>query len=292
MSGLQKKAYAKINLALDVLAVMPNGYHQVRMIMQTVDIWDELTFAKTESGIVITEDSGELPTDENNLIYKAIKLMQEEFCVSGGVKVCLQKRIPIAAGMAGGSTDAAAAMKGFNELYGLGASGERLRELGVRIGADVPYCIMGGTALAEGIGEKLTRLPNAPQCVLLVVKPDLNVSTKEVYTRLDALKGYEHPDIDGMISSIGAGDLEGITMRLGNVLESVTMGICPAIGKIQGCMRRHGALGSLMSGSGPTVFGIFDNVKKAQQAEREICATGELMVKQSFVTGFVQGFTE
>ena len=287
MNKLQMKAYAKINLALDVLGTLPNGYHEVRMIMQTVDIWDELSFEKTETGIVITTDSGELPTDENNLIYKAVKLMQEEFANPGGVRIHLRKNIPIAAGMAGGSTDAAAAMKGFNELYELGAQTERLRELGVCIGADVPYCVMGGTALAEGIGEKLTGLPDAPQCTLVVVKPDLNVSTKEVYTRLDAMADVEHPDIDGMISAIENKDLAGVAKRLGNVLESVTMQLCPAIADIRNCMKSHGALGSLMSGSGPTVFGIFDDVSRAQAAADAIKGTPEMMVKQSFITSFV-----
>ena len=287
MNKLQRKAYAKINLALDVLGTLPNGYHEVRMIMQTVGIWDELTFEKAESGIVITTDSGELPTDGNNLIYKAVKLMQEEFSNFGGVKIHLQKNIPIAAGMAGGSTDAAAAMIGFNELYGLGVSRERLMELGVRIGADVPYCVMGGTALAEGIGEKLTRLPDAPSCTLVVVKPDLNVSTKEVYTRLDAKTDVEHPDIDGMISAIKENDLEGVARRLGNVLELVTMQLCPVIGDIRRCMEQYGALGSLMSGSGPTVFGIFDDISRAQAAEEAIKKSLEMMVKQSFVTSFV-----
>lgn len=287
MNKLQRKAYAKINLALDVLGTLPNGYHEVRMIMQTVDIWDNLTFEKAESGIVITTDSGELPTDGNNLIYKAVKLMQEEFSNFGGVKIHLQKNIPIAAGMAGGSTDAAAAMIGFNELYGLGVSRERLMELGVRIGADVPYCVMGGTALAEGIGEKLTRLSNAPSCTLVVVKPDLNVSTKEVYTRLDAMADVEHPDIDGMISAIKENDLEGVARRLGNVLEPVTMQLCPVIGDIRRCMEQYGALGSLMSGSGPTVFGIFDDISKAQAAEEAIKESPQMCVKQSFVTSFV-----
>lgn len=287
MNKLQRKAYAKINLVLDVLGTLPNGYHEVRMIMQTVDIWDELTLEKTQSGIVITTDSGELPTDENNLIYKAAKLMQEEFGIPGGVRIHLQKNIPIAAGMAGGSTDAAAALKGINELYELGVPEERLMELGVRIGADVPYCVMGGTALAEGIGERLTSLPAPPSCSLVVVKPDLNVSTKEVYTRLDAMSGYEHPDIDGMIAAIGRNDLEGVAGRLGNVLQPVTMQLCPSIGMICEEMRHQGALGSLMSGSGPTVFGIFDDLGKAQLAADAVAQLPSVTLKQSFVTNFV-----
>lgn len=287
MNICKKKAYAKINLGLDVLGKFPNGYHEVKMIMQTVDIWDELTFEKTGSGIVLTTDSGELPTDGDNLICKAVRLLQEEYGFEGGVKIHLQKNIPIAAGMAGGSTDAAAAMRGVNELYDLGASEEKLMELGVRIGADVPYCVMGGTALAEGIGEKLSRLPKAPQCTLLVVKPDLNVSTKEVYGELDALQDYPHPDIDGMVKAIEAADREGIISRLGNVLEPVTVQKCPAIAQIRGIMEKQGASGSLMSGSGPTVFGIFPDEESAERVKELLCEEKELMIKQSFVTHFL-----
>lgn len=282
------KAYAKINLGLDVLGTLPNGYHQVKMIMQTVGIWDELTLEKAAEGIVIVTDSRELPTDENNIIYKAARLMQEEFELPGGIRVSLQKNIPVAAGMAGGSADAAAVMKAMNMLYELELSEERLRELGVRIGADVPYCIMGGTALAEGIGEKLTRLPAAPQCVLVVAKPDLNVSTKDVYTALDAMADYPHPDIDGMTAAIKAGDLTGVTARLGNVLELVTAKQCPPVTEIRRMMDSHGAMGSLMSGSGPTVFGIFGDRAEAEKLAGLLRETDALCVKQCFVTEFVQ----
>lgn len=282
------KAYAKINLGLDVLGTLPNGYHQVKMIMQTVGIWDELTLEKTAEGIVIVTDSRELPTDENNIIYKAARLMQEEFGLPGGIRVSLQKNIPVAAGMAGGSADAAAVMKAMNMLYELELSEERLRELGVCIGADVPYCIMGGTALAEGIGEKLTRLPAAPQCVLVVAKPDLNVSTKDVYTALDAMADYPHPDIDGMAAAIKAGDLTGVTARLGNVLELVTAKQCPPVTEIRRMMDSHGAMGSLMSGSGPTVFGIFGDRAEAEKLAGLLRETDAFCVKQCFVTEFVQ----
>lgn len=287
MNTCTRKAYAKINLGLDVLGRLPNGYHEVRMVMQTVDIWDELVFEKTDSGIVLTTDCGELETDESNLVYRAAKLMRETFGIQGGVKIHLRKQIPIAAGMAGGSSDAAAAMRGLNELYGLGASGEKLAELGVRIGADVPYCIMGGTALAEGIGEKLTALPQAPECVLVVAKPDHDISTKEIYGLLDAQTQVCHPDIDGMISAIREGDLSGVAARLGNVLESVTLAKCPLIGRIKTILGQRGACGSLMSGSGPTVFGIFD--KGAKEAAAEAAEELEQLagIKQVFVTRFI-----
>jgi len=284
MNEYKIKAYAKINLGLDVIGRLENGYHEVRMIMQTVGIYDELSFQKQDAGIVITTDAGELPTDENNLIYKAAKLMFDTYQVQGGVKIHLQKNIPIAAGMAGGSTDAAATMKGIRELYGLECSQEELMALGVKIGADVPYCIMGGTALAEGIGEKLTALPKTPECFLLVAKPDINVSTKYVYEHLDAEGVEEHPDIDGMIQAIEDGALQGVVERLGNVLENVTVKAHPVITTIKERMQELGAAGSLMSGSGPTVFGIFTEEGKAREAYEAI--KGEKLAKQIFVTTF------
>jgi len=285
MEKLQLRAYAKINLGLDVIRRLENGYHEVKMIMQTVGIYDELTFERIPSGIVLTTNHGELPLDENNLIYKAVRLMQENYGISEGVKVHLQKNIPVAAGMAGGSTDAAATLKAMNVLFDLQASEEELRELGVKIGADVPYCIMGGTALAEGIGEKLTALPKAPDCYLLVAKPDINVSTKYVYEHLDAKEGYAHPDIDGMVEAIKTGSLKGITDRMGNVLESVTIEAHPIIATIKERMLALGADNSLMSGSGPTVFGIFTDKDKATKAYEQV--KKEQLAGQVFVTQFV-----
>lgn len=278
------RAYAKINLGLDVVGRMPNGYHEVRMIMQTVDISDVLTFTRAESGIALTTDEGELPLNEDNLIWRAARLIQEE-CGAGGVCVYLEKHIPIAAGMAGGSTDAAATLRGMRQLYGLDITDQRLMELGVRIGADVPYCVMGGTALAEGIGEKLTPLPAPPEAILVVAKPDINVSTKYVYEHLDAQPDYPHPDIDGMITALRTQDLCGITSRLGNVLESVTEAKYPAIGELKRTMLEHGARGSLMSGSGPTVFGIFTDEAAAQAASRAISAAAS--ARQVYVTSWI-----
>ena len=285
MKELQLRAYAKINLGLDVIRRLENGYHEVKMIMQTVGIYDELTFERIPSGIVLTTNHGELPLDENNLIYKAVRLMQENYGITEGVKVHLQKNIPVAAGMAGGSTDAAATLKAMNTLFDLQASEEDLRRLGVKIGADVPYCIMGGTALAEGIGEKLTALPKAPDCYLLVAKPDINVSTKYVYEHLDAKEGYAHPDIDGMVEAIKMGSLKGITDRMGNVLESVTIEAHPIIATIKERMLALGADNSLMSGSGPTVFGIFTDKDKAEKAYGQI--KEEQLAGQVFLPQFV-----
>ena len=276
-------AYAKINLSLDVVGRLANGYHEVRMIMQTVGIHDSLTFEKTEGEIVLSSDAGELPLGEDNLIYKAARLVKETHGISGGVKVHLEKRIPVAAGMAGGSTDAAATLKAMNLLYDLRLSEEDLCGLGVKLGADVPYCIMGGTALSEGIGEVLTKLAPMPECVLLVVKPDINVSTKEVYQALDSQSVPWHPDVDGMRQAIEEGRLEGIYSRLGNVLETVTVAKHPIVSEIKQEMLGNGALASLMSGSGPSVFGIFDDEEKAREAGESIEQKG--LSKQVFVTG-------
>ncbi len=285
-----RNAYAKINLGLDVVRRLENGYHEVRMIMQSVRICDVLTLEKAQTGILVTTDNGELPTDENNLIYKAAKMMMDKYHIRQGVRVHLEKHIPIAAGMAGGSTDAAATFIGMNQLFECGASEEELRNLSVKVGADVPYCIMGGTALAEGIGEKLTKLPSPPQCYLLVAKPDINVSTKYVYEHLDAEGVPHHPDIDGMIHAIRQQDLRGIVDRLENVLENVTIKRYPIIQEIKDTMLEAGAEGSLMSGSGPTVFGIFTKEETAKAALCEL--EKKQLAKQLFVTQFCEGMYE
>lgn len=281
---ITRNAYAKINLALDVARRLPNGYHEVRMIMQTVDICDVLTFSKADKGITLKVDNIELPTDGNNLICKAAKLLLETAGVSGGVDITLEKHIPIAAGMAGGSTDAAATLLAVNELYELGFGVEALKEVGVKIGADVPYCIEGGTALAEGIGEVLSPLVAPPDCYLVVAKPDINVSTKFVYENLRANELKKHPDVDGMIGDLRAGDLCGIAEKLGNVLETVTIPAYPIIEDIKDTLKEHGALNALMSGSGPTVFGLFKEKDKAELAAEKV-RTQDL-AKQVFVTTF------
>ena len=281
---IRREAFAKINLGLDVVRRLPNGYHEVRMIMQTVGICDVLTFRKAVSGIQLVVDNEELPTDGNNLICKAAKLLLESAGIEGGVSITLEKHIPIAAGMAGGSTDAAAALLGINELYEIGYDVDKLKELGVKIGADVPYCIQGGTALAEGIGEVLSALPTPPACHLVIAKPDINVSTKFVYENLRANELESHPDIDGMIEGLETGDLKAITDRLANVLETVTVPAYPIIDEIKQTMLDGGAEGALMSGSGPTVFGIFTELDKAKQAAKRI-EHAEL-AKQIFVTTF------
>ena len=278
------KAYAKVNLGLDVTGRLPDGYHQVKMILASVGIYDVLTLEKAQEGITVTTDCPLLPTDKSNLVYKAAKLMTEEYGIRSGIRIHIGKKIPIAAGMAGGSTDAAAAMKGISRLFGLNVPLPRLMEQAVSIGADVPFCIMGGIALAEGIGEKLTALPPMPDCHILIAKPPVGVSTKYVYEHLDAVEDIRHPDIDGMVSAIRAQDLDGILERMENVLERVTVSTYPVINSIKEQMRGLGADNCLMSGSGPAVFGIFRDGNKAGAAYAAMKDTGE---NQVFLTGAV-----
>lgn len=282
MEQISQKAYAKINIGLDVLRRRDDGYHEVRMIMQTVDICDDLLFEKTKQpGIMLKTDHKELPVDSDNLICKAAALLFQEKGITEGVKITLTKRIPIAAGMAGGSSDAAAAMRGLNELFRMRYSLKELQELGVKLGADIPYCLAGGTMLSEGIGEILTPLPAPPDCFLVVAKPDINVSTGFVYGNLHADMLTDHPDIDGMINALNIGNLKGITDRLGNVLETVTVREYPIIEELKGLLRDKGAENALMSGSGPTVFGIFterSTAEAAAEAVREQKLAGQVYV--------------
>lgn len=268
---LELKALAKINLGLDVLGRRENGYHDVRMVMQTIYLYDNVTLKKTKApGIWLTTNLYYLPTDDRNVAYKAAKMLMDEFKIEGGIKITLDKRIPVAAGMAGGSSNAAAVLVGMNRLFELGLSEQELLERGVKLGADVPYCIMRGTVLAEGIGEILTTLPPMPKCFILVAKPNISVSTKTVYERLDAHEIEDHPDIDGVLAGLKAGDLKKIAGAMGNVLERVTVKDYPIIEEIKNIMKEEGALGAMMSGSGPTVFGIFDDKAVAKRAQQKI----------------------
>ena len=276
MDKIQLKALAKINLGLDVLRRREDGYHEVKMIMQTIGLHDDLEIRKTKTpGIQVKTNLYYLPTNENNLVYKAAKLLMDEFQIQDGVSIQLKKRIPVAAGMAGGSSDGAAVLWGINQMYGLGLSMQALMERGVRLGADVPYCIQRGTALAEGIGEKLSVLPPMPKCTILIAKPGISVSTKFVYENLHAndLKPEQHPDVDSMIEAMRQKDLGLLCSRMGNVLETVTIPAYPVINDIKRPLMDNGALGSMMSGSGPTVFGIFDSPAAAKQAVKAVRAT-------------------
>ena len=268
MDRVYEKAYGKINLSLDVLGRRANGYHDVSMVMQTVDLYDVITLRKLSyrDGIILTTDVDNIPLDEGNIVYKAIKLVKEEYGIDIGVSADIKKRLPVAAGMGGGSADSAAALRGMNTLFELGLKSERLEELGVRLGADVPFLIKGGIALAEGIGEKLTALPAFPECSLVIVNPNVSVSTKEVYEAFDSLTEVVHPDIKKLTDSLGKEDLRYIVKLLGNVLEDVTIKKHGIIDEIKRLLVENGAVFSMMTGSGPTVFGIFEDEEKAVMA--------------------------
>ena len=267
MDEISLKALAKINLGLDVLGKREDGYHEVRMVMQTIHLYDRVEIKKTRSPHIHVETNlYYLPVNEDNLVYRAAKLMKDEFQIKEGVRIVLQKFIPVAAGLAGGSSDAAAVLVGMNRIFNLGLKQNKLMELGLKIGADVPFCIMRGTALAEGIGEKLTALPPMPKCPVLIAKPAISVSTKAVYEGLKLYDGMEHPDIDGVVEGIQQKDLKGVASHMGNILETVTIPMYPVIEDIKKLMLENGALNAMMSGSGPTVFGIFKDRKTLKQA--------------------------
>ncbi len=285
MDKLRLKALAKINIGLDVLRRREDGYHDVKMIMQTVGIYDQIDLMKQkEPGIRVKTNLFYLPENENNLVYKAARLLMDEFSLKEGIFIDLNKYIPVAAGMAGGSSDAAAVLHGMNRMYELGLSREELMKRGVAIGADVPYCIMRGTALAEGIGEKLTPLPPMPACFVLVAKPGISVSTKFVYENLHAneLRPEQHPDIDAAVAGIREGNLKRTAQAMGNVLELVTVKEYPVIEEIKNFMKAHGALNAMMSGSGPTVFGLYERKETARQAYYRLRRTN--LAKQVYLT--------
>ena len=317
---ITKKAYAKVNLSLDIVGFREDGYHLVRMVMQSLDIYDELEFRKLDTPEIRVflkneeavqkraamadgaDASGEptlgsVPLDENNLIYKVAKLLFDKYIwkksPDSGVEITLSKNIPIAAGMAGGSSDAAATFRGMNELFELNLMDKEPMEMATPLGADIPYCIMGGTALSEGIGEVLTRLPNLPECTFLVAKPPISVSTGEAYGGYDGVideyekdpksfRDFHHPDVDGQVDQIYAGNLKGVADRFGNVLEYVTAKNHPEIKELEQIMKDGGAINSVMSGSGPTVFAIFDSREKAERVKYEIEEKG--LANQTFVT--------
>lgn len=279
------EAHGKINLGLDVVRRLENGYHEVRMVMQTVELADTVTMRRlSEDRIILKTDRDDLPCDERNIAYRAAKLMKENYGLRDGVEIEIEKRIPMAAGMAGGSADCAAVLKGMNELFELGLTVEKLQAEGVKLGADVPFCLFGGCALSEGIGEVLTALGTPPACTLLLAKPDINVSTKYVYENLRLEEISRHPDVEGILRSIEAGDLKGLSGKLENVLERVTGREYPVIGEIELVMKSAGALAAIMSGSGPTVFGIFEERKTAERAMERIREKN--LAKEVFLSGF------
>ncbi len=262
---ITRKAYAKINLGLDVIGKRDDGYHIVKMIMQNVGIYDTLTFRDNDNGSISLKASSEdIPTDGSNLICKVAQQLKDIYKVERGVDIKLEKRIPVAAGMAGGSTDAAATYLALNDLWNLSLSKEELCRHAVLLGADIPYCIMGGTCLSEGIGEVLTPLKDMAKCHIVVAKPAIAVSTGWVYTELDKKEIADHPDIDGVRKAVEEGDIHDMCSLIGNVLEDVTTTKYGEIKEIEKILEENGAIRAFMTGSGPTVFAIYDNEEKAK----------------------------
>ena len=283
MDTIRLKARAKINLGLDVVRRREDGYHEVKMVMQMLRLYDQIDIEKTqESGILVRSNLSFLPTDERNIAYKAAKVMIDQFGLEQGVIIRIEKHIPVAAGMAGGRTDCAAVLYGMNKLFGLRLNQKKLRELGVKLGADVPYCLMRQTALSEGIGEILTPISPLQDCPILIAKPSVSVSTRHVYEHLKLDEQTMHPDIDGIVTALADGDLYGVTDRMANVLETVTVPEHPVIDEIKKQMMASGAVNALMSGSGPTVFGIFDDEEKAKKACEDMKASG--LARQIYLT--------
>lgn len=266
MNSIKLPAPAKINIALDILGKRPDGYHEVRMLMQQIKLHDTVLIERSESSINVSCNNPLVPQDCGNIAYKAAKLLLDSAGITSGIKIKIDKRIPMAAGLAGGSTDAAAVLKGINELFALGLSMEQLAQIGVKAGADVPFCIKGGTMLSEGIGEILTPVSPLQGVFLIVVCPHINVSTQWVYQQLRLDRISQRPDFKLLLDSIGLRDIAKISASLVNVLETVTIEKYGIIRDIKENLVSAGALGSLMSGSGPSVFGIFDSFETAKAA--------------------------
>lgn len=262
---MECKAYAKINILLDVVGKREDGYHLLKMIMQNIDLYDEVSVDKIKKGIEISCNKEYVPIDERNIAYKAAKLFMNKYNINSGVKIVINKNIPVAAGLAGGSTDAAAVLKIMNKLFEVNVSKEELMKIGLELGADVPYCIEGGTALCEGIGEELTRLKSFKNHILVLVKPPFGVSTREVYKAFDLNKAKIHPDADNIIKKIEEDDLTYVAANMKNLLENVTLKKYRNLIAIKEQMIELGAIGSLMSGSGPSIFAFFDDMFKAQK---------------------------
>ena len=270
-----ERAYAKLNIGLDILGRRPDGYHELRMVMVRVALSDRVILEKTEEeGIRILCDAPDVPKDERNLAYRAADLLFKKYELPGGLMIRLEKNIPAAAGLAGGSSDAAAVLRGMNALFKLALSGKNLTEAALTLGADVPYCLYGRTCLAEGIGEKLTFLPPIPHAFVVLAKPAAAVSTKAVYEAYDRRKDPERPDIDGIISALYVQDREKIASSAGNVLEAVTVPEVPEVARLVKILKAHGAYLAMMSGSGPTAFGLFVSKDDAVQALKAVEESG------------------
>lgn len=270
MKKVVTKSFAKINLSLDVLGKLENGYHEVQMVMQTVSVFDIITVAQIKHGIEISTNLPYLPIDENNLAYKAAEEFFKYTGIQSGVSIDISKRIPVGAGLAGGSSNASAVLKAMNKLFNTGLSLKELCNIGINIGADVPYCVLGGTRLAEGIGEKLSSLPKIPKCSIVLVKPSFSISTKSVYEKIDSCKDYRRPDTKKLIEGLSDGNLDMIADSMGNVLEEVSLAEHPVLSVLKDELKELGAIKAQMSGSGPTVFGIFTNYDQARAAKKAL----------------------
>lgn len=266
------KAFAKINLTLDVLGRRPDGYHDIKMVMQTVSLYDTVAVELTDESKAISVETNLsfLPTGPDNLAYRAAELFFKETGLESGVKISLRKHIPVGAGLAGGSSDCAVVLKALNKLCAAGLSMRKLCSMGVKLGADVPYCLLGGTRLAEGIGERLSPLPRMPRCHILLVKPSFSISTKTVYEKIDSFTDYRRPDTDAVIAALHSGDLSALAKGMGNVLEEVSLADYPVLASLKRQLCSLGAIAAQMSGSGPTVFGIFTNAEAAADAKKKL----------------------
>ena len=270
MNSIKLKSRAKINLSIDVLGKRLDGYHLVEMIMQTIDLFDRIKiFSLEEDKIIIESNSEDIPLNDSNIVYKAADLIKEQFGIKQGVRIYIEKNIPIAAGMAGGSSNAAAVLVGLNELWNLNLDKNELEDLGLKLGADVPFCIEGQACLAENIGEKLTHIQGLSQdAYILVCKPELFVSTKEIYEEVDAKIIEKRPDNKQLIQLLKDNDIKSLANNMYNVLEEVTKEKYPIIKDIEKIMMYNNSLGAMMSGSGPTVFGLYDNEKDAENCKK------------------------
>lgn len=272
MNSIELKSRAKINLSIDVLGKREDGYHLVEMIMQTIDLYDVIKIRELSSDdIILKSNSSDIPLDDNNIVYKAINLLKNKFNINKGIEIFIQKNIPIAAGMAGGSSNAAAVLVGLNKLWGLNLSELDLQKLGFKLGADVPFCISGKAALAQGVGEELSFIKGLPKDIsILICKPEIFVSTKDVYEGLDLNNIQNRPDNKKLLKDLRQENIQSLAKNMVNVLESVTSRHYREIKEIEKVMMENGALGSMMSGSGPTVFGLYKNREDALKSEKEL----------------------
>lgn len=293
MDTIVLRARGKINLTLDVVGKRENGYHDLRMIMQSINLYDTIKVKKTKSpGIKIENNLSWLPTDDKNIAYKAAQLFLEETGIESGIYINIHKRIPVAAGLAGGSSNAAAVLVGLNKIFETEFTRRQLMEMGLKLGADVPFCVLRGTALAEGIGEELTVLPSFPYMHVLLAKPNISVSTASVYKNLDIKNIRKHPQTDKVVEAIRKGNKDFVINHMENVLQEVTIKMHPQVQRIKDNMLKQGALGTMMSGSGPTVFGIFENREdcvRAAEFFKEDCGLREVHVTSTYYQGRREG---